>query len=68
MTDREKLIDLLMKSHGVEPVDYRGYEWAADYLIANGVTINRGTEDTPVDYKLSPTEPLTSCQQWISVT
>ena len=68
MTDREKLIDLLMRSHGIEPVDYRGYEWAADYLIARGVTINRGTEDTPVDYKLSPTEPLANCQQWISVT
>ena len=55
-------------------------ERIADHLIANGVTINRGTEDTPVAYNLSPTAarlllqengeliPLTSCQQWIPVS
>ena len=40
-------------------VDDERVERLADYLIANGVT---------VAYKLSPTEPLTNCQQWIPVT
>ena len=55
-------------------------ERITDHLIANGVTINRGTEDTPVAYNLSPTAarfllkengeiiPLTTCQQWIPVS
>lgn len=55
MTDREKLIKLLRE------VQYLGglEENIADHLIANGVT---------VAYNLSPTEPLTNCQQWIPVT
>ena len=44
-----------------------GFAIRADYLIANGVTINRCTEDTPVAYKMSTTEPMTNCQQWIPV-
>ena len=57
---REKLIELLADS------EYMSYEKKADHLIANGVTINRGTEDTPVAYNLSPTEPLTNGQQTIA--
>ena len=66
---REKLVELLIEadeygediclkgckicSHS-NNVDC-GYHVQADYLIAKGVTI-RGTEDTPVAYKLSATE------------
>ncbi len=73
---REKLIELVNEAddkcdrpsctvcsylHGE---DCRG-ELIADHLIANGVTF---ATDTPVAYKLSQTEPLTICQQWIPVT
>ena len=62
---REKLIELLINSPGLATLSGKQEEFAenADWLIANGVTINRGTEDTPVAYNLSPTE-----QKWIPVT
>lgn len=76
MTDREKLDDLL-KGFSF-PVTVNGEplsQWMipmpqirralADHLLANGVTF---ATDTPVADKLSPTEPLTICQQWIPVT
>ena len=82
---REKLIELLearrREASEVLGSMNKGFgAWYADHLIANGVTINRGTEDTPVAYNLSPTEarfllkengeliPLTTCQQWIPVS
>ena len=83
---REKLIELLDEASlkltelcgGLN--DHNGNGVRADHLIANGVTINRGTEYTPVAYNLSPTAarfllkengeliPLTTCQQWIPVS
>ena len=66
---REKLIDMVFESlcaHSHKSCKLA--ENIADDLIANSVTINRGTEDTPVAYKMSPTESLTNCQQWIPVT
>ena len=68
---REKLIELFLNAEQMVHVPYGMntkeaekyiFEQMADHLIANGVTINRGTEDTPVAYNLSPTE-----QKWISV-
>ena len=72
MADREKLIELLKeadrKAYEVlesRPLAHPFEVWdiQADHLIANGVTINKGTECTPVAYNLSPTEPLTNGQQ-----
>ena len=62
---REKLIELLCKvqDYGTKntceewsvTVECKDNDEIADYLIANGVTINRGTDDTSVAYNLSPT-------------
>lgn len=75
---RENLIELLTQVAVLG--DYLDMRKVADHLIANGATINRGTDDTPVGDKVSPTDkprflvkengdivPLTNCQQWISV-
>lgn len=48
MTDREKLIDILMS----KPYGHSTYEEMADYLIANGVTVQQWI---PVSERL-PTE------------
>ena len=65
---REKIIELLCNSPKAEPpegvktgVDIYSVSKVADHLIANGVTINRGTDDTSVAYNLSPTN------KWIPV-
>ena len=68
---RENLIELLESAESAfywDSSDKGFVEKIADHLIANGVTINKGTECTPVAYNLSPTEPLPNCQQWIPVT
>lgn len=41
MTDRENLAFLLATSPSLDLVDGRGYEQAADDLIANGVTVQK---------------------------
>ena len=51
---REKLIELLLEVEYMR-MERTSMRDCADYLIANGVTINRGTDDTSVAYKLSPT-------------
>ena len=38
MTDREKLIDLIIDAKRTDPEDSSFTEYLADYLIANGVT------------------------------
>ncbi len=61
---REKLIELqkaAIREFMSSTTDVPLTDFTADYLIANGVTINRGTEDTPVADNLSPTG-------WIPVT
>ncbi len=83
MDVREKLVELIENANylcdnrdcdeDAEGCAYHCYAncWAqfiVDHLIANGVTINVGTADAPVADNLSPTEPLTHCQQWIPVT
>ena len=80
----EKLVELLNKANAecVGTDCFEGckfyaendclYKLMADVLIANGVTIatdnNVGDKLTPAAYNLSPTEPLTNCQQWIPVS
>ena len=62
---KKKLAFLLSTSPYLDVVDGRSYEKAAEDLIANGVTF---AADTKVGDKRTQTEPLTNCQQWISVT
>lgn len=64
MNDREKLIEILQ--YGMDKYFLLKFEAEifADLLIANGVTF---AADTKVGDNLSPAEPLTNCQQWISV-
>ena len=55
---REKLIELqkaAIREFMSSTTDVPLTDFTADYLIANGVTINRVTEDTPVADNLSPT-------------
>ena len=49
MTDREKLIKLLENSPSLSAVDYRGYEWGADFLLSHGVTF--ATSEIDFDYE-----------------
>ena len=39
MTERDRLIKLLEDSPSLNAMDYRGYEWSADYLLEHGVKI-----------------------------
>ncbi len=64
---REKLVELIMKSGAI--CYSHTAEELADHLIVNGVTINTGTEYTPVGDKLSPTDKdINVPSKWIPVT
>ena len=58
MSDREKLIELLDDSPGIDTI-YSNYERDADWLLANGVTVQRWipvTERLPEDDLPTQTE------------
>ena len=76
---REKLIELLCKvqDYGTKntceewsvTIECKDNDEIADYLIVNGVTINRGTDDTSVADNLSPTDKDNNVpSKWIPVT
>ena len=44
MTDREKLIDLMILAKKVDPEDAPFSEFLADFLLANGVKIESGKD------------------------
>lgn len=69
--EREKLIDLLSTAGWNLFTDGSAKGEIADHLIANGVTISKMEKvaiDNNVGDKMTPTEPLTNCQQWIPVS
>lgn len=41
MSDRERLLDLMIEEKKTEPEDVPFSEWLADYLVSHGVTVQR---------------------------